>query len=515
MSHRIVVSTAVLAAGFCVLASAAMTQPAPPGGEALPGAPAAPESPVPESPAGGTAAAEPAPFQPGYTASLFSPSRNNLLGDLYGLRSALGRHGITLELLESSEVFGNVTGGFRRGATYDGVTVLTLGLDTEKAFGWQGGTLNVSGLQIHGRGLSADNLGVLQTVTGNETQRATRLWELWYKQAFPGGKFDVKLGQQSADLEFLGSEGAGLFINSAMGWPVLAASDLYASGPSFPLASLGVRFRYQATDTLTLLGGVFDDNPAGGSFFSDSQVRGAAQSGSKFNLRTGALFIAEVQYAINQPVTGIATPAGPTAPGPTPISPSSGLPGIYKLGVWFDTARFPDQRLDTAGRSLADPASNGDPRFRRLNWSIYGVFDQTIWRPDPNQPRAVGVFARLTGAPGDRNLVNFSVNAGVTVKAPLPDREDDSFGVGFGLVKISPSATQFDRDISFFAGPYPIRSSETFIEVTYQALITRWWQIQPDFQYVFTPSGGVPNPPVPGKRIGNEAIFGLRSNVTF
>ena len=508
-------SSAVVAAGFLLFMGAANAQPAPPGSEALPGAPAAPESPAPGSAGGGTAAGEPAPFEPGFAARLFAPTRSNLLGDLYGLRTVLGRRGITLGVLESSEVFGNATGGFRRGVTYDGVTVLTLGLDTEKAFGWQGGTLNVSGLQIHGRGLSADNLGVLQTVTGNETQRATRLWELWYKQAFLGGKFDVKLGQQSADLEFLGSEGASLFINSAMGWPVLAASDLYASGPSFPLASLGVRFRYQATDALTLLGGVFDDNPPGGPFFSDSQVRGAAQSGTKFHLRTGALFIAEVQYTINQPVTGVTAPAGPAVPGPTPISPSSGLPGIYKLGVWFDTASFPDQRFDTAGRSLADPASSGDPRFRRLNWSVYGVFDQTVWRPDPNQPRALGVFARLIGAPGDRNLVNFSVNAGIAVKAPLPGREDDSFGVGFGLAKISPRAVRFDRDTNAFAGPYPIRSSETFIEVTYQALIAPWWQIQPDFQYVFTPSGGVPNPLVPGKRIGNAAIFGLRSNVTF
>jgi porin len=32
---------------------------------------------------------------------------------------------------------------------------------------------------------------------------------------------------------------------------------------------------------------------------------------------------------------------------------------------------------------------------------------------------------------------------------------------------------------------------------------------------VFNPSGGIPNPNNPSQRIGNEAIFGLRSTITF
>ena len=60
-----------------------------------------------------------------------------------------------------------------------------------------------------------------------------------------------------------------------------------------------------------------------------------------------------------------------------------------------------------------------------------------------------------------------------------------------------------------------MRGSETFIEVTYQFQATGWWQLQPDFQYVFNPGGGIQNPNNPAKRVGNEAIFGLRSIVTF
>jgi porin len=61
----------------------------------------------------------------------------------------------------------------------------------------------------------------------------------------------------------------------------------------------------------------------------------------------------------------------------------------------------------------------------------------------------------------------------------------------------------------------PIRSTETFIEVTYQCQVTPWWQLQPDFQYVFRPGGGIPDPDNPTTRVGDESIFGLRSTVTF
>ena len=193
-----------------------------------------------------------------------------------------------------------------------------------------------------------------------------------------------------------------------------------------------------------------------------------------------------------------------------------GLPGLYKLGFWFDSGNFPDQRYDDSGLSLADMNTTGTARLRRHNYSLYGVMDQMLWRPDPGEARAVGVFARIMGAPGDRNIADFSINTGVTLKAPLPGRDDDTFGIGYGLAHVSGKTASLDRDVIDLTGtPNPIRSSESFIEVTYQAQIAPWWQLQPDFQYVFTPGGGIANPNNPSKRVGNEAIFGLRTNITF
>ncbi len=432
--------------------------------------------------------------------------RPNLLGDMGGLRSALARVGVSLGLSETSEVFGNPAGGSRTGAAYDGLTIISLGLDTEAALGWKGGTFNVSAFQIHGRNLSADTLYSLQTASGIEAQRATRVWELWYMQHLANGLIDVKIGQQSLDTEFMTSAGSSLFINTAMGWPILPSVDLYGGGPAYPLASLGVRVRAQPTENLTVLGGVFDDNPPDGPFFDDSQVRGAAQSGTAFHLGTGALVIGEVQYALNPP------PAGDTS---GPSKPPSGLPGLYKIGFWYDSARFPSYSRDPSGLPLASPYSNGRYAFLPSNFSIYAVMDQMIWRPRADAARAVGVFARIMGAPGDRNLVDLGVNAGMTLKAPFAGRDNNTVGVGYGFARLSPTAVASDRDTNFYAGRYPVRGSESFVELTYQAVLTPFLTVQPDLQYVWTPGGGVPNPLDPARRVGNETILGLRSTVIF
>ena len=477
--------------------SGAATQPAAPDAPAEPGASAQQASPTPGAPQG---AGQP----PSYKGDILT--RTNLLGGFGGLRTFLSNYGVTFGLQDTNEVFGNATGGVHTGAAYDGATLLSVGLDAQKALGWDGATFNISAWQLRGRNLSTDNLRVIQSATEIEAERSTRLWELWYQQSFLDGALDLKLGQQSIDQEFIITQYGGAFINAAMGWPAVPTAALYGGGPAFPLSSLGARVRAQPAGNITVLGGVFDDNPPGGPFNDDSQVRGAERTGTLFNLNTGALFIAEVQYAINQPATGDMDR----------IAGSPGLPGTYKLGGWFDTGSFPDPRFDNTGVSLANPASNRVARMHHGNFSFYGVADQMVWRPAPNSPQSVGVFARLMGAPQDRNLLNFSVNGGMVLKAPFAGRDNDSAGVGVGMVNIGGNARGLDQVLSVYTGtPYPVRSSETFVEVTYQFVVTPWLLVQPDFQYFFTPGGGVPNPNAPGKRIGNEAVFGLHTNVVF
>jgi porin len=431
-------------------------------------------------------------------------TRKSLFGDIGGISPRLAEHGITLGLTETSEVLGNVTGGVHRGADYDGLTEMTITVDTSKAFGCPGGTFYASALQIHGRSISADNLAEFHPVSSIESSRATRLWELWYDQKFLAGFADLKIGQQSLDQEFTLAPYAGIFVNAALGWPVLPTIDLYSSGPVYPLSSLGVRLRFHPAAAWTVLGGVFDDNPPGGPFNNDSQTLGREASGTSFNLNTGALWIGEAQYTVDQ------------SPAAKCNTIACGLPGVYKFGGYYDSGHFPDQRFATDGLLLADPASNGIPRSDRGNYALYAVANQMLWRAGADSPRGLGGFVRLVGAPGDRNLIDFNLDAGLTLQAPFGDRGNDTFGIAFSYAKISGAASAFDRDTEYFSGAlYPVRSAESLIEVTYQAQLAPWWTLQPDIQYIIQPSGGIPDPMSPTKKIQNELVLGLRTVVGF
>ena len=449
-------------------------------------------------------AAPPPPAGPDFTTGLWT--RGNLLGDAGGLRSTLGSYGISFGIQDINEVWGNVSGGIRRGASYDGVTLMSIGLDTQRAFGWQGGTFNISAWNIRGRNISTDNLLNLQTVSGILASPTTRLWEIWFQQSFLDGRFNVKLGQQSLDQEFMVSQYSGLFLNTMMGWPMVPSADLYAGGPAYPLSSLGVRLRTQLGGGFAALGGVFQDNPPGGPFDSDSQLLGSTRWGGNFNLRTGALFIAELQYALNQPRTGDMDDG----------TSAHGLPGTYKIGMWIDTAAFPSPRFDNTGLSLADPASTGIARTLRNNFSIYAVADQMIWRPSDDSPRSVGVFARIMGAPGDRNLIDFSVNAGVALKAPLPGRDDDILTFGFALSQVSAEAVALDRETQIFTGSFfPVRDREVVLELDYTLQLAPWWTLQADLQEIFHPGGNAPSPLNPPQPIPDAFIIGGRTTIKF
>ena len=202
----------------------------------------------------------PSPF--GFLSSIQRSSQ--ALGDMWGLRTALAKYGATLTVQEQSEVMGNVAGGTGRGVAYEGLTTATLQVDTQRAFGLYGGLFNVSGLQIHGQNLSTETLDTLQTASGIEAERATRLWELWYQQKFFDDKLDIKIGQQSIDQEFMVSQNSGLFVNTMMGWPMLPSADMPGGGPAYPLSALGIRERVHLTDNLTLLAGVYSGWPQPG-----------------------------------------------------------------------------------------------------------------------------------------------------------------------------------------------------------------------------------------------------------
>lgn len=451
-------------------------------------------------PAAGTASDKTADSPAEKAADYWVPT---LFGDMGGLRPALARHGVTLGLTEVSEWLSNASGGVKTGQAYHGLTTLTLGLDTQQAGGLEGGSVNFSALHIHGRQLSPNYIGSLQTASGIEALSGPRLWELWYQQKLTD-RLDLKVGQQSLDQEFMVSQYAGAFVGTTFGWPAVPSADLPAGGPAYPLSSPGARLRLRVGESVTLLAGMFAGDPAN---TSTQDPQKANNRGTTFSLHGGTLSIAELQYGLNQP-----GPAGADATG------QRGLSGMYKIGAWYQNRKFSDTRFDSGGLSLANPGGSGRALQHAGNYSVYAVADQTVWGDGAGGPRAVNLFARAMVAPGDRNQVGVSANLGVTMTAPFAGRDNDVLGLGIGYLKIGRNARGLDGDNNGFrALNCPVRNSETFVEATYQYQATPWLVVQSVLQYTRNPGGGVVDPGDPSqtRRIANSTVFGMRANLTF
>ena len=271
---------------------------------------------------------------------------------------------------------------------------------------------------------------------------------------------------------------------------------MLSGGPAYPLATPGVRVQLNANENITALAAVFSGNPAGPNCNDDPQA--CNRYGTTFSLTGGALWMGEVQYAVNH---------GKQA---------AGLPGVYKLGGWYATADFADQHygLDGAGAvvSLANPAAVG-PLNHAGNWGIYGVADQMVWRADK---ASLNLFARAGLSPSERNLISYYADAGAGFKGLLPGRADDVLTFGVAYAKISKDAAALDQDTLALNGPpYPIRDQEVVFELSYQAQIAPWWIVQPDLQFIVHPGGNVPDPNNPNVTVGNALLAGVRSIVKF
>ena len=212
-----------------------------------------------------------------------------------------------------------------------------------------------------------------------------------------------------------------------------------------------------------------------------AQLRNSA--GAAFRLGDGVFAIAEAQVGINQR-------GGPTD-----------RPGTYKVGGWFSSAQPP-----------TGPAIGGG---FQTTWSVYGVADQLIWRVPGNKDGGVGVFARVMGAFGGNNLVNFYADAGVTWRGPVPGRDHDTAGLAFGIARVNKTAGQVAGDAVPMNVMPVIGRREGMVELTYHAYVTPWWEAQPDVQYLYNLTGGVFNPLQPPRRLGEAAALGLRTTITF
>lgn len=429
-------------------------------------------------------------------------TRDTLTGDWGGTRKDLSDHGVDITLDYIGETLGNVSGGAKEGWVYQGRAELSIDADFDRMFGWKGGSAHVTGYQIHqaNGGIGANYVGSIGDPSNIEGRPSTRLFTLWLQQTLFDDKLSIRAGQLAADDEFWTSPTSGGLINGTFGWVDIMAANLPSGGAAYPLATPGVRVQVNPTPELAVLVAAFSGNPAGADCDQNPQI--CNKHGTTFSMDGGTFWIAEAQYGVNQ---------GEGA---------RGLPGIYKLGAWYQNSLYPDmkQGIDASGAPVSLASGNAvESLYHSGDQGIYAVADQTLWR-EQGGARSLSGFVRVGGTPSDRNTVSFYIDGGLGVTGLIEGREQDILTLGVAYAKISGDASDLDKATSQYNldPSYPVRNQETVFELSYGSQITPWLIVQPDVQYIIHPGGNVPNPEsATSDTVGNALIVGVRSYITF
>jgi porin len=420
--------------------------------------------------------------------------QDTLTGDWGGLRTKLSDAGIALGLQEQAEIWGNMVGGFKQGFAFNGLTTGSVKLDLDKLVGWTGATFFASAFQIHGLGPSAALVGNNQLVSNIEATPDTKLYNLWLEQKLLDNKLTIRIGQEGANDQMMITQYGALFLNSSFGFPGLAAANLPSGGPNYPMATPFVRIQYQPTDQITMVGAVFNSDPAPPGP-GDPQQRD--KGGVAFRLSGHALSFGELWYSANQ------------------ADDAPGLPGTYKLGFWHDSSTYGNNVFDTMGVPLASPASNGVALAHAGTWAAYGIVDQMIWQKPNAKGQGIGVFLQVMGGPGAFTVSNLFIEGGINWIGPFEGRDKDVFGVAFSYLGISPSKRAFGNSVILYSATgFPYTSNETVLEATYLYQANAWLSFQPDLQVVINPNAAMPSSfsSVPLK---DAVIAGVRATILF
>jgi porin len=416
----------------------------------------------------------------------------------------LAAKGLNFGATYVGDFIGNVSGGTSRGFIHLGRFDLSVDADLEKLVGWTGGRFFANTYEIYGRGLTRNYIHSLAAISETEALPDARLYNAYFEQSFYHDALNIRVGQQAADVEFFDSQTDDLFINSTFGWPAIMASNLPAGGPSPPIAVPGIRVKAALSDRITVFGAVFNGNPARPGD-GDPQLRD--NHGLAFRINDPPWFIGQVRFDYDIDIGG------------------RPLAGNFTPGGWYHTGQFDDQRFTAQGLSIADPSGTGLAAKLRGNFGIFATIEQTLYRPPSvtekgvsNSLPGVTVFGRIAYSPPDRNLIDLYLDGGIGFVGLVPGRPLDRIGMGIAYMQISGADRNLDRDTQFFSGlPSPVRSSESVLELIYEAHIKPGWLLAPYFQYVFRPSGGIQNPNDPSGilRIGDAAVFGVTTTLKY
>jgi len=395
-----------------------------------------------------------------------------MTGNWWGARHKLEEKGITPISTYVFNVLANPVGGKSQCIRYNHSMGWDLDLDLEKIANYLGSHFHISGLWRQGENLSTSigNDLVVSTIFGHQQFRFYSLY--LESHAIWDNRVSLKIGRIAAGDDFASSPLYWTFVsNSIDGNPINVPINLYFS--CYPVSAWGARIKVDILKDLYIQSAIYDGDPNAGS---DDRY-GLDFS---FRLKKGIAFAQEIAFT------------------PCAEENSTGYPGHYKAGIYYNSASAKDMYADGTGASCL--ATGNAPQKYTGNYNLYFHADQLIYRP-AGRTGDKGLIPLVVAAigPSDRNKFPFLIMSGLIYKGILPNRPDDT--AAFQVVY-----AQYSRNLAAGQTVNPQRYEMVF-EWTYKAMITKFAYIQPDIQFIVNPGGG--------NNLDNALVIGWQSGLTF
>jgi porin len=349
-------------------------------------------------------------------------------------------HGIEIQGAWLGDVNQLFSGGIpdAQDTTGNSIFLLNMEVNTEKLNKWKGGLFGAQFLQVNTQNTNGQ-VGTIQgynSLPGSPPLVRSELYELWFRQAFFDDKLYVRVGKTVTTLDFNNvikpdSLRAGTptipAVTSLIYTPIFTNTSMLGVIPGFYNSAYGVTLNFTPTKEWYFSYGIYDGNSARGV---QTGLTGPTFNGSYFQIgELGAAWL----LGKNQ------------------------MPGNIGVGLWHQT-----------GLILQPPRSENGAS------GAYAFGSQRIWYRHPGYDSS-GVSAFYQYGVNNSSALPMKqfIGAGLTAFDLVPNRPDDSFGVG--------TAVSWLNQKSF------ARQSELMYQVYYQAKVIQNIYLEPALSYIPNP----------------------------
>lgn len=351
---------------------------------------------------------------------------SRITGDWAGARTWLEDHGVTVAGSFTIEWADAISGGLSRKWVDRNIFDFNTTVDTEKLFGWKGGTFYVdvaSSNSVEGGTFVPGTQWTSTIEIGGDTFQVANIW---YQQELFDGALRAKFGKIDPTTEFGYLKSSAGYLNLGQLYPMT-----FLTVPTYPYASLGGVVYAYPCEHFYVGGGAFDANFTWDQFVPDDQfddVWAAGEMGLTFK-ELGP--IRDARFA---------------------------------FGGWYDSSDF----------------ANFDTGTLESAYGLYSLAEGRIFAPEgggDDDTRGLWIFGQWSYADPNVIVNHLHYGGGAALHGTFPGRDSDKVGA-------------YVRRVHYAGSPnVGISGRETAIELFYAAQITPAVSITPDIQFLLDPGG--------------------------